>query len=639
MTIARLTVHFTLPARLCAMTALITLLPALTGCSSIEKAPPQPKSARAQTKGFTLDVPEIMRGTVAAETLIRGYQAETSPGYRPMIASGYGLVVGLKGTGSRMINPQLRQYMLQEASRGGFGDRNYGEEIGGLSPEQLIGSPDTAVVLVQAIIPQGAPAGTRFDVRVSAAPGTDTQSLEGGRLYTTLLRPGPVAMGGRQAFEIARAHGPIFVNPFTEPGAIETNSTVGRVLNGGEIIKDMPLKLQLANPSHARAMILQTAINTRFPLEPNQRQATARGESEELIDITVPPSWADYPEEFVKLLMHTTLSVANPEATALYVKRTLMANPAANAEPAALRWQALGVRALSVIKDLYDYHEELPRVAALQAGARLNDGLVIGPLIQMAETGTTSNRLKAIELLERLRTNPRIDLCLRALLDEDDVEIRLRAYEALVERGDPYMDRYNVDNKFVLDVVKSSKPLIYITQLHDPRIAVFGDALQIDRPLTVSAWSNRLMIKGDADDTGIDVLYRDVTQPRGVVLRAKPDLREFVMFLAHKTSVEEPAPGLNLTYSETVNALHHIWQQRYIKADFKLEQDRILAAIRRIEGEHDVAAPDRPEFSTPEPASGAGMGGSDIGRLGEAPAVAPANSPDALPGTGSRRQP
>ena len=60
-----------------------------------------------------------MRGTVGAETLVRGYQAQTSPGYRPIIALGYGLVVGLKGTGSPEMPPQLRSHMLEEAARGG----------------------------------------------------------------------------------------------------------------------------------------------------------------------------------------------------------------------------------------------------------------------------------------------------------------------------------------------------------------------------------------------------------------------------------------------------------------------------------------------------------------------------------------
>src|SRR5688572_30898908 len=64
---------------------LATLLASIAGCSGIEKAPPQPTSSRV-SRSFELDVPEIMRGTVGSETILRGYQAVTSPGYRPLIA-------------------------------------------------------------------------------------------------------------------------------------------------------------------------------------------------------------------------------------------------------------------------------------------------------------------------------------------------------------------------------------------------------------------------------------------------------------------------------------------------------------------------------------------------------------------------
>jgi len=107
--------------------------------------------------------------------------------------------------------------MLEEAARKGVGSRrNQWDE---LTPERLLDSPDTAVVIVEAIIPPGSVGrqnvssgsrraqmpGTRFDIRVTADPRTGTSSLEGGVLWTTELRPGPLQAGGQQAFAIAEA--------------------------------------------------------------------------------------------------------------------------------------------------------------------------------------------------------------------------------------------------------------------------------------------------------------------------------------------------------------------------------------------------------------------------------------------------
>ena len=156
-----------------------------------------------------------MRGTVASETILDGY--------RPVVVRGYGVVVGLNGTGSRDLPPDVRAHMIQEASRNGIGLESSG--FGDVSPERFLDSMDTAVVVVEGLIPPGATEGTRFDVRVFAHPMTSTTSLEDGRLYTAELRPvvrrGLPPTGSRQAAAIARARGEVFINPFAEPGAVD----------------------------------------------------------------------------------------------------------------------------------------------------------------------------------------------------------------------------------------------------------------------------------------------------------------------------------------------------------------------------------------------------------------------------------
>lgn len=603
----------------------------LAACSGVEKAPPRPESARVDS-AFEIDVPQIMRGTVAAEAVLDGY--------RPTVVRGYGLVVGLRGTGSRDIPPALRAHMLQEIARGGFGSESSG--YGHVTPESLLDSEDTAVVIVEAVIPPGSVArqsfgqsvmpGTRFDVRVYADPRTGTTSLEGGRLYTTELRPGPLRVGGGQAFALAHAAGPIFINPFAEPDAVERDTitrTVGLILNGGEVTRRIPVKMRLATPSHARAMMLQNSINARFPQEPGQSDPTARGESEQSLEITVPPSYRDDPIAFMNLLRHSTIRLADPEAVAVSIRRVLLSDPSV-ATAAAARWQALGKRAIPVFKDLYDYPEELPRLAALRAGAKLNDALVVPHLIEMAEAASNDYRVEAINLLAEMQVDPRIDRSLRELLNDAAVDVRLAAYEALVERRDPSLDRIIVDGgKFVVDLIESSRPMIYITQFGQPRIAVFGRDLAIERPVFLSIWSNLLMIKDLEESPYLEVYYRqDAQDIQGEIHRVEPTLADLVPFLGHTTTIERSQPGLGLSYAETVGALYQIWRQDYIDADFKAEQDRILAAILAEERESTVA--ERPEFSDPDSEwseidpEAPGRATSDLDRL----------TPTALPGAG-----
>ncbi|MFM7052634.1 MAG: flagellar basal body P-ring protein FlgI, partial [Planctomycetota bacterium] len=594
------------------------------GCGEVvEKVPPKPRQDRANASNFVLDVDPIMRGTVASETVVDGL--------RPVVVRGYGLVVGLKETGGRLMPAEVRAMMLQELARRGIG--NPATSPDGLTPQKMLDSPDTAVVVVEGVVPPGATEDTKFDLRVSALPGTDVTSLEGGRLYTTELRPGPLLVGSRQARIIAEAKGPIFINPFVEPGATRrdaVNRLVGRILDGGRVTKDLPLKLKLATSSHTRARTIQSSINSTFPREPRQDAETARGENADSIDLCVPPSYHGKTEDFIQLVRHVPLDITSTEATALAVRRALVANPG-NATSAMWRFRALGKRALPVLQDLYEYPEENPRMAALEAGAALDDALAVKPLVAMAASGALENRLRAIELLGRMQFNPDVDIGLRPLLNDADVDVRLATYEALLKRKDPLIARMSIDGKFDVALIPSAIPLVYVAQSGQPTIAVFGDELSVERPLTHSAWSNRLIMKADSIDDEIQVFWRPNDEGRPEIQNSDPRLSEFIPFLGHKTTVEKPYPGIGLSYGETIGAIHQLWRAGYIKADFKAEQDRVLAAILRSQQEDEqVVRPDFDPETAPPPSNPSGA--SDLATVEPPPPVeVPTSGRDTVP--------
>lgn len=559
----------------------------VVGCSNIERADPSTRPGeRVDRDPLPMEVDPIMRGTVAGEAVLVGFDST--------VVRGYGLVVGLSGTGSRVMPADVRAFLIQEMTRRGVGDPTIG---GDLTPEAMLNSNDVAAVIVEGVIQPGSTKDTRFDVRVSNVPGSGATSLEGGRLWTTDLRPGPILSGNKQAQVLAESRGPLFINPFIDSSPTRTDSvnrTAGRILDGGRVKKDMPLKLRLATPSHNRAMTLQSAINSIFPRESGQTNPTAHGKSDDTIVITVPPSFHEKPQEFVQLLRHMPIRVDATEQTAEAVRRSLLANPGA-AGAASWRWQALGKRALPSVQDLYDYPEEQPRFASLQAGAKLNDPLCVAPLIQMAKQGSLDNRLGAIELLGAMGRNPAIDLGLRPLLDDPDVDVRLKAFEAMEKRRDPTILARVLDDKFVVHLVPSKSPMIYVSQSGKPTLVLFGLDMEIARPTTLTAWGNRFMLKGESTEPKIEVFYRPRDDGPPMIDRVNPAVSEFVAYLGHRPSPESPEAGLGMSYSETIGALHEIWKAGYLgRTDFKAEQDRVLAAIIRREKEQTEF--DRPEF-------------------------------------------
>ncbi|MEM1422911.1 MAG: flagellar basal body P-ring protein FlgI, partial [Planctomycetota bacterium] len=88
------------------------------------------------------DTPAVLANTVGAFGQINGLQ--------PTYVSGYGLVVGLNGTGSGDAPLTVRAALMDEMTRNGVGKR--GTPLADTTPDRMIDDPNTAVVLVQALI-------------------------------------------------------------------------------------------------------------------------------------------------------------------------------------------------------------------------------------------------------------------------------------------------------------------------------------------------------------------------------------------------------------------------------------------------------------------------------------------------------
>lgn len=167
---------------------------------------------------------------------------------------GYGLVIGLQGSGDGLRNsPFTEQSIRAMLENLGISTR------GGQSRAKNV-----AAVIVTANLPPFVQSGARIDVNVSSMG--DATSLAGGTLVMTPLR----APDG----EIyAVAQGSVIVSGFTAQGQAETLTqgvpTSGRVPNGGIVERQVPasfnsdttLTLQLRNPDFSTAVRITDAIN------------------------------------------------------------------------------------------------------------------------------------------------------------------------------------------------------------------------------------------------------------------------------------------------------------------------------------------------------------------------------------------
>lgn len=562
---------------------------ALPGCNRRAKVDRSATAVALPTRA----VEPVLANTIGASASISGLQ--------PQYVSGYGIVVGLAGTGSPDAPAAVRAALIDEMTRYGVGKSDTALED--VTPDQMIDDPNTAVVLVQAVVPPAVPSGTVFDVRVETVPGSGTTSLEGGTLYTTELRRGIPLPGGPATRSVAIARGPVVINPLVDPATPEAESrgtlrTAGRILGGGVIETPFRPVLRLDTPSHTMARSIAGAINARFP----QRAApspTARGLNEDTIEINVPPYWNHDTESFFQLVLHLRVNSAFAETWAQRYVDTMRERPEL-ADEMAWALEAIGEAAVPFVRQLYDSPEVGPQFAALRTGARLNDPMTRPHLQRLAQTAPPNIRVDALELLAELPFDPRIDTFLTSLVDDADVSVRVAAYEALAERDAVQIRKITVPDKFRLDIVPAkTNPMIYFTQQREPRIVLFGD-LELNARTFASAWNGRLMV--DTQQTGegrARVFYQDYSTGESLTEELGRSLRDLIAFFVHDPTPEEPWPGVDLSYSQVVGALHGLAQDEAIDAVIVAENDRLqLDIIRSVQGDDVVA---RPELSEDGP--------------------------------------
>ena len=174
---------------------------------------------------------------------------------------GYGIVVGLQGTGDGLRNsPFTRQTLEAMLERMGVNTR-----------DQQLQTKNVAAVMVTATLPPFSTQGSKLDVTVSALG--DAKSLAGGTLIVT-----PLMGADGQVYAVAQ--GQLTIGGFEATG--KSGSTIGRgvatngrIANGALIEREIrfdlaamtELRLALRNPDFTTARRIALAINENLGLK------------------------------------------------------------------------------------------------------------------------------------------------------------------------------------------------------------------------------------------------------------------------------------------------------------------------------------------------------------------------------------
>jgi flagellar P-ring protein precursor FlgI len=228
--------------------------------------------------------------TLALEPQINGTRLKelvSLEGVRDNQLIGYGLVVGLNGTGDH------RQTLFPAQSLA-----NLLQQMGVAVDPTAIRVANTAGVMVTATLPPFAQPGMHIDV--TAAAIGDASNLQGGLLLLTSLK-------GVDGQVYAISQGSVVTGGFSagKSGNAQTvnHPTVGRIPGGATIERLGPsvapngrVKLQLLQPDFTTALRISAAINEKFA---NGGSPLSRPENSALVAVTIPPDYATRAVEFI----------------------------------------------------------------------------------------------------------------------------------------------------------------------------------------------------------------------------------------------------------------------------------------------------------------------------------------------------
>ena len=239
-------------------------------------------------------------GALPAPASTRLKELVSLEGMRDNQLVGYGLVVGLNGTGDRKQTIFSAQSLANMLQRMGVT----------INPTQIT-VKNTAAVMVTATLPPFAQPGTHIDV--TAAAIGDAQNLQGGLLVLTSLH-------GADGQVYAVAQGAVVTGGFVagRGGNNQTvnHPTVGRVPAGAIVERPAPsvnptglVRLQLRDADFTTSARIALAVNQKFA---PAGAPVAHAENSALVTVSIPSDFSSHSIEFLSELEKVTVDADRP---------------------------------------------------------------------------------------------------------------------------------------------------------------------------------------------------------------------------------------------------------------------------------------------------------------------------------------
>jgi flagellar basal body P-ring protein FlgI len=468
---------------------------------------------------------------------------------------GYGLVGGLRGTGSMECPPQIRAYLTRYIMAQLSEDTMP-------KAESLIDSPNTAVVLIQAVVPIQDAKSEYFDVVVTALPGTQTTSLERGWLFPSEMKI--AGSFGIKTDILADAQGPVFIDKIDSSNI---DKRTGFILAGGKSLTDYKIVLVVKKPGFEMTNAIRNRLNQRFGRD------IAGAVSPGRIEVTIPSKYREDRKRFISLVRALYLT-ETPEITRERINNyigQLTLSPEGQESEVAL--EAIGNQSLADLFGLLNSSDERVRLRAARCMLNLGNSAGLEPLRRIAMDRSSGYRLDALEAIASSSISRQTAATVaRALLNDNDFNVCLFAYEQLRKLNDITITGEPIGKNFFLEqIVRSERKTIYVTRSGQPRIVLFGAPIICNRDIFVQSPDKEITINAPAGQDALSIIRAHPIRDDVVAsMKSSFDLGDVIRTLCTEplTEGQKGRGGLGVSYAEVIALLKQMCDKGAVNAEF-----------------------------------------------------------------------
>lgn len=449
------------------------------------------------------------------------------------------LVRGLHGTGADEPPSSYQQLVLNDLSRDIERKRTAKSEIASLN---------TAIVLLETIVPPGAQKGDRLDATIKLLPNSEASSIQNGYVEDAEMYQYMTADIVRRGYRLGVVNG--FVT--LDPNLIEKGSPLaykqGKIIGGAVVTRPRPIWLELKEDERSAgvAQRIEDVINKRFsytrPGYAGKKKVAEAKAGAARINLEIPEEYRDNVIRYVNVVcaisFYETTDELNDRVDRLSEQ---LLNPE-NSEFAAIQLEAIGssnAKVVDAIRRGLDSTNDAVRFNSTITAAYFNirqDRPKVAKILTDFARESAKYRPAALATLGvTMKTSFDVDAELRKLLSESNIETRYGAFRALWTRNptDYMIQGENMADQFSYHCLNSGgTPYVHITQSTRPEIVLFnadqiylrGEVdVEANPRLTIRTEDNDVIVKRYESGDGIDE-QRRVSYKVDDVIRALVEL-------------------------------------------------------------------------------------------------------------------